>query len=121
MTELFNPLSAIPGWFITSFIVVFMSILNYVAFRASVGKDIQFNRMGIERNDDNINKLFEKTDALERDKVDTGQVTVFRAETMSNVESFKNDVRENLREFKNDIRSDINNVLVAIKKNNGAK
>jgi len=110
MTELFSAMRMIPGWLITSLIVVFMSILNYIAFRTSVGKDISFNRERIKKNADNIGELFKKTDDLEQRKADEGQI-----------KALKDDVRESIREFKNDVRSDINNVLTIFKKNNGIK
>lgn len=121
MGELFKMLETLPGWLITSVIVIFTSVLNYVAFRTGVGKDIMFHTKEIKQNANNIGELFKKTDELERSKADEIQITAWRAEVRTDFQGFKDDIRENMREFKEDIRIDINNVLIAIKRNNGCK
>jgi hypothetical protein len=121
MEALFKALELLPGWIITSFIVIFMSVLNYVAFRASVGKDIAFQRDAIGKSNNDIKELFKKTDELEQHKATESHITEWRAEMRTDFQGFKDDVRENIREFKNDVQFDINNVLAAIKKNNGVK
>ncbi len=121
MEALFKALELLPGWMITSFIVVFMSILNYVAFKAGVGKEIVSLTKASERNANSIGELFKKTDELEQRKAEESQIAVWQAETSTNFRGLKDDVRENIKEFKDDVRADINNVLLAIKRNNGVK
>lgn len=120
MRELLEVLELLPGWIITSTVVVFMSILNYVAFRTSIGKDIAFHTKEIKQNTDNITELFKKSDELERCKANESHIAAWRSDTKTDFQGFKDDIRENIREFKEDVRTDINNVLLAIKKNNGS-
>ena len=119
MEALFKALELLPGWIITSVIVVFMSVLNYVAFRTGVGKDVIFHTKAIEKSNNDIKELFKKTDELEQHKADEHHLTEWRTEMKTDFQGFKDDVRENIKEFKNDVRADINNVLVAVKRNNG--
>lgn len=68
-----------------------------------------------------IDKLFDRANELEKNKVDENVIIVWKSELRADFLSFKDDMRINIKEFKEDIRNDINNALIIIKKTNGIK
>lgn len=64
-----------------------------------------------------IDDLYDKANELQKCKAEESHIEMWRAETKLDFQSFKDDVRENIKEFKKDVQADINNVLVALKKN----
>lgn len=121
MHEIIAILDQLPGWIITSGVVILMSALNYIAFRVSTGKDIEFNRENIKRSNNNIEDLFKKAEELERCKANEDQIVIWRTEMRTDFQGLRDEVRTNIKEVKDDIRVDINRVLDAFKRNNGSK
>lgn len=113
-------LGSIPSWVITSIVVILAQIVAYTAFRVGTSKDVSQNRTNIERNDDNVGKLYEKTDELEKEKLGKDDFNKWHDEMKVDVSELKSDFRL----FRTDITGEFKTFkkdVVATIRENGSK
>ena len=100
MTELLND---IPGWFVTSIVVVLVQVVSYVAFRVGVLKDVKFNEANIKRNKECITDLYEKVDVVENDKIEKKDFNVWKQEIRDSMKELKDEFRDFRKEVRHDL------------------
>lgn len=111
----------IPDWAVTSSVVVATSVASFVAFKVSVLKDIAHDKETLARHEDNIAKLFDKSNGVERRKAETADMQEFRAEIRNSLteiktdfRSFREDVTGEFRQLRQDVSDSLREAKILL-------